>query len=95
MAVLHDLHPPIPALAPVADHEFLTGLGLRVRELRHRRGMTRKQLAQESAVSERHLAQLESGEGNISILLLRRITNVLNASLQELFENEKQPDANV
>jgi len=47
--------------------------------------MTRKALALESDVSERHLAQLESGEGNISILLLRRIAAVLNVSLEQLF----------
>jgi XRE family aerobic/anaerobic benzoate catabolism transcriptional regulator len=52
--------------------------------------MTRKTLAHESGVSERHLAQLESGEGNISILLLRRITSVLSISLEELFAPNKQ-----
>jgi XRE family aerobic/anaerobic benzoate catabolism transcriptional regulator len=47
--------------------------------------MTRKMAAREADVSERHLAQLESGDGNISILLLRRIAEVLNVSLAELF----------
>jgi XRE family aerobic/anaerobic benzoate catabolism transcriptional regulator len=60
-------------------------LGSCVRDLRNRRGMSRKVLAQESKVSERHLAQLEIGEGNISILLLRRIASVLGVSLEELF----------
>src|SRR5260370_27008252 len=69
----------------VSGEEFLVSLGARVRDLRTRRGMTRKTLAHESDVSERHLAQLESGEGNISILLLRRIATVLNVSLEELF----------
>jgi XRE family transcriptional regulator, aerobic/anaerobic benzoate catabolism transcriptional regulator len=90
LAVLQDIHPPFPEPAPVSSQEFLTGLGARVRDLRHRRGMTRKQLAQESEVSERHLAQLESGEGNISILLLRRIAAVLHVPLGEMFANEKQ-----
>ena len=90
MPVLQDIHPQFPEPAPVSSQEFLTGLGGRVRELRHRRGLTRKQLAQESDVSERHLAQLESGEGNISILLLRRVAGVLNVSLGELFGDEKQ-----
>ena len=71
--------------AQVSDEDFLLSLGTRVRDLRNRRGMTRKMLAHESDVSERHLAQLESGEGNISILLLRRIATVLNVSLEELF----------
>jgi XRE family aerobic/anaerobic benzoate catabolism transcriptional regulator len=52
--------------------------------------MTRKTLAHESNVSERHLAQLESGEGNISVLLLRRVATVLNVSLEELFAADHQ-----
>ena len=70
------------------DDNFLLLLGKRVRELRARRGLTRRAAAQEAAVSERHLAQLESGEGNISIVLLRRIAAALNVSLAELFAPE-------
>jgi XRE family aerobic/anaerobic benzoate catabolism transcriptional regulator len=80
----------------LSGDEFLLSLGARVRDLRTRRGMTRKTLSHESDVSERHLAQLESGEGNISILLLRRIAAVLNVSLEELFApyqpNDQQAD---
>lgn len=71
--------------AAIREDEFLLFVGTRVRELRNRRGMTRKMVALEADVSERHLAQLESGEGNISIVLLRRIAGVLNVSLAELF----------
>jgi XRE family transcriptional regulator, aerobic/anaerobic benzoate catabolism transcriptional regulator len=71
--------------ALVPDGDFLLFLGKRVRQLRNLRGMTRKMVALESDVSERHLAQLEAGEGNISIVLLRRITAALNVSLNELF----------
>src|SRR3979409_2692575 len=71
--------------SPIREREFLLFVGTRVRELRNRRGMTRKMAAQEADGAERHLAQLESGEGNISILLLRRIAEVLNVSLAELF----------
>jgi XRE family aerobic/anaerobic benzoate catabolism transcriptional regulator len=65
--------------------DFLVAVGKRVREARARRGMTRKQLAHEAGVSERHLAQLEGGEGNVSIVLLRRITTALNVPLENLF----------
>ncbi len=58
---------------PIPDGDFLHFLGKRVRQLRNVRGMTRKTVARESDVSERHLAQLEAGEGNVSIVLLRRI----------------------
>src|SRR5260370_15758172 len=70
------------------DDDFLSSLGKRVRELRNRRGMTRKVVAREADVSERHLAQLEAGEGNVSIVLLRRIAGALNVSLVELFAPE-------
>src|SRR5437762_11410090 len=73
----------------IPDEDFLLFLGKRVRQLRNLRGITRKTVAQESDVSERHLAQLEVGEGNVSIVLLRRIAAALHASLAELFA----PDA--
>src|SRR3984885_12442180 len=79
---------PSPPAHP-SDEEFLRALGSRVRELRSRRGMTRKMMAQESDVSERHLAQLELGDGNVSIVLLRRIATALNVSLAELFTAEE------
>jgi XRE family aerobic/anaerobic benzoate catabolism transcriptional regulator len=77
---------------PLSGEDFLLSLGTRVRDLRNRRGMTRRTLARESDVSERHLAQLESGEGNISILLLRRIAAVLSVSLEQLFAPAQKED---
>jgi XRE family aerobic/anaerobic benzoate catabolism transcriptional regulator len=68
-------------------------LGKRVREMRNRRGMTRKSVARDARVSERHLAQLESGEGNISVLLLRRIAAALHVSLAELFSPDVEETA--
>eukprot|EP01036_Dinobryon_divergens_P051457 gene51457-68862_t len=52
-----------------AKHPFLVALGERVRSLRLRRGMTRKALSLATDVSERHLANLEYGVGNASILI--------------------------
>jgi len=91
MSAPTNLHPKPPTLHPAAaipDGDFLLSLGKRVRELRNRRGMTRKTAAREAELSERHLAQLEAGEGNISVLLLRRIATALNVSLAELFMPE-------
>jgi XRE family aerobic/anaerobic benzoate catabolism transcriptional regulator len=80
-------------VTPIPDGDFLLFLGRRVRELRSRRGMTRKIVAREANVSERHLAQLEAGEGNVSIVLLRRITAALKVSLVDLFAPEARgPD---
>lgn len=77
--------PTLPGTAPATDGDFLLSLGTRVRELRNRRGMTRKVVSREADVSERHLAQLEAGEGNVSVVLLQRIARALNVSLVELF----------
>jgi XRE family transcriptional regulator, aerobic/anaerobic benzoate catabolism transcriptional regulator len=80
-------------LPPISEAEFLLLLGTRVRELRNRRAMTRKMVAREAHVSERHLAQLEAGEGNVSIVLLRRIADALSVSLDELFTAEVEEPA--
>ena len=73
--------------APVATgakNPFLVALGERARGLRSRRGMTRKALSQAAAVSERHLANLEYGEGNASILVLLQVADALECPLAEL-----------
>jgi XRE family aerobic/anaerobic benzoate catabolism transcriptional regulator len=67
-----------------AKHPFLVALGERVRALRGRRGMTRKALASAADVSERHLANLEYGLGNASILVLLQVARALQCSLAEL-----------
>jgi len=77
--------------APDATEEkdpFLIALGERLRGLRARRGLTRKALAKLADVSERHLANVESGVGNASIQLLRQITTVLNCTLAEMIGDE-------
>jgi XRE family aerobic/anaerobic benzoate catabolism transcriptional regulator len=63
---------------------FLVRLGERVRALRARRGMTRKAVALAADVSERHLANLEYGIGNASILVLLQVAGALQCSLAEL-----------
>jgi XRE family transcriptional regulator, aerobic/anaerobic benzoate catabolism transcriptional regulator len=92
MALQTSAHPKTaaPQLAAASGDGFLLSLGKRVRELRNRRGLTRKMMAREADVSERHLAQLEAGEGNVSIVLLRRIAAALHVSLAELFAAEAE-----
>jgi XRE family transcriptional regulator, aerobic/anaerobic benzoate catabolism transcriptional regulator len=63
---------------------FLEQLGQRVRTMRALRGMSRKVLAKVSGISERYIAQLESGKGNVSIVLLRRVSNAMGAHLEDL-----------
>ena len=65
-------------------HPFLDALGERVRTLRSRQGMTRKAVALAAGVSERHLANLEYGTGNVSVLVLLQVAQALQCSLAEL-----------
>lgn len=63
---------------------FLVALGQRVRALRARGGITRKALSIATGVSERHLANLEYGAGNVSVLVLDQVASALHCSLAEL-----------
>lgn len=63
---------------------LLQALGERVRNLRARRGLTRRGLASAAVVSERHLANLEYGTGNVSILVLQQIAHALQCSMAAL-----------
>lgn len=72
------------------ENEYLRALGERIRDLRARRGMTRKILAQDSGVSERYLAQLETGHGNVSIILMRQIAHAMGLPLVDLVREEPE-----
>ncbi len=73
---------------PEDEAAFLVELGRRVRQARRLAGLTRRQLAEQSGLSERYLAQLEGGEGNISVLLIRRVARVLRSDLQYLLTDQ-------
>jgi XRE family aerobic/anaerobic benzoate catabolism transcriptional regulator len=70
-----------------SDSDFLASLGRRVREAREQRGMSRKELSRSAEVSERYLAQLEAGEGNASVILLRRVGGALGVRLTDLLDS--------
>ena len=64
----------------LCEIEFLTQLGDRVREMRALHGMSRRELARRSGISERYVAQIEAGKGNVSIVRLLRIALVFRCS---------------
>lgn len=70
------------------DDAFLRAFGERIRGERARRGMSRRLLADHAGISERYLAQLEGGKGNVSIVLLRHIAGALGLPLSRLVEDE-------
>ena len=78
-----DLLPGAPS-----GESFLAALGARVRAMRARRGMSRRLLARESGVSERYLAQLEAGRGNISVARLRTVAAALGIPLDRLVRED-------
>jgi XRE family transcriptional regulator, aerobic/anaerobic benzoate catabolism transcriptional regulator len=77
-----------PLTAAQQEHAFLARLGERVRAWRSARGMTRRQLAESSGVSERYLAQLEAGQGNMSVLLLRKVAGAMGVGVDWLVREE-------
>jgi XRE family aerobic/anaerobic benzoate catabolism transcriptional regulator len=75
------------------DAAFLTAMGRQVREARERRGLARRALALAANVSERYLAQLEAGDGNASVLLLRHVAQALGIPIAELLDQrERSPE---
>ncbi|MGR8946480.1 MAG: helix-turn-helix transcriptional regulator [Gammaproteobacteria bacterium] len=74
----------------IGDADFLLKLGTRVRQIRAQRGMSRRLLAQSADVSERYLAQLETGKGNISVLLLRQIAGAMGVRVDALMDLESE-----
>ena len=76
---------------PTDEQDFLAALGRRVRHVRALRGMSRKVLARVSGISERYIAQLESGQGNVSIKLLRRAAAAMGARVEDLLLDESAP----
>jgi XRE family aerobic/anaerobic benzoate catabolism transcriptional regulator len=82
---------PAPSSANSDDADFLAAMGRRVRDARERRGLARKALSQSAGVSERYLAQLEAGEGNASVLLLRNVARALELPLTDLIDTSEHP----
>jgi XRE family aerobic/anaerobic benzoate catabolism transcriptional regulator len=82
--------------APLTDTQqealYLSRLGERVRAWRTAHGMTRKALAEGSGVSERYLAQLEAGQGNISVLLLRKVALAMGVAVERLIREEESDE---
>ena len=72
----------------IAPASYLRLLGERVRDARARHGMTRRMLARDSGISERYLAELEAGRGNLSIALLRRLASAIDVPVAELVSDD-------
>jgi XRE family aerobic/anaerobic benzoate catabolism transcriptional regulator len=78
-----------PLTVEQQENAYLARLGNRVRAWRAARRVTRKELAAASGVSERYLAQLEAGEGNISVLLLRKVARAMGVPVDSLVREDE------
>jgi len=81
----------MPTVIDAEAKSTLPELGARVRGWRARRGMTRKQLAADSGLSERFLADVESGRGNVSINSLEAAAQALNITIVDLLQDAPRP----
>lgn len=69
------------------DADFLRAFGQHIRRERSRRDLTRRGVAEKAGISERYITQLESGKGNVSLLVLRRIAAALGTPLDQLVKD--------
>ena len=84
-----------PAAPADGDTAYLRMLGRRVRETRAMRGMTRKILSEASGLSQRYLAQVEAGEGNLSIIRLRQLAGAMGVPLADLLTEGSERSADL
>src|SRR3954463_635746 len=80
-----------PITTQAQEAAYLAQLGERVRAWRKQHGMSRKSLSAACGVSERYLAQLEAGEGNISVLLLRKVAHAMGVPVETLVREDQPP----
>ena len=71
------------ALPPYSETQFLVELGERVRSSRTHCCISRRELARRSGISERYIAQIEGGKGNVSVVLLLRLASAIHRSQRE------------
>jgi transcriptional regulator with XRE-family HTH domain len=87
----HAYLPSATDLIVTEERRFLQALGERLRTMRRQRGMPRRVLSDQSGVSERYIAQMEAGSGNVSILLLRALAGALGVGITDLLAEAPTP----
>ncbi len=77
-----------------AEDALLENIGIRIRRARVAKKLSRRALSEQCGISQRYLAQLESGKGNVSIRLLYRVASALEQRVDQLISRDNQPDTN-
>ncbi|MGB3243327.1 MAG: helix-turn-helix transcriptional regulator [Sulfitobacter sp.] len=78
-----------------AGADLLARIARRVAQARKQRKLPRRLLSEMSGVSPRYLAQLEAGEGNISVMLLARVADALEIRIDQLLADDVPLDHDV
>jgi transcriptional regulator with XRE-family HTH domain len=70
-------------------------LGLRIKEIRKKRGLSQEGLAEKVGIDPKHLSRIESGRGYPSMDTLELIASAVDVDIKLFFENEHFEDAKV
>jgi transcriptional regulator with XRE-family HTH domain len=71
----------------MAEKNFLTSLGARIKELRLKKNLTQNDLAIQCNFEKASMSRIESGKTNVTVLTLRKISNALEVDIHEFFKN--------
>lgn len=70
------------------ENYFLINFGKKITKIREMQQLSKVQLAFELDIGEKHVRRIEKGELNIGILLLKKLSEVLNVRVDELMDLE-------
>ena len=60
-------------------------VGKRIKDLRHKLGISQEELADKAGIHRTYIASLEVGKRNVSVVTLEKIAIALEVSLSEFF----------
>lgn len=70
------------------DDNFLKWFGGRLKEIRHKKGLSQEQLAEIAGIDRTYVGGVERGERNPSVLNIKRLSDALGINIKDLFDNE-------
>jgi XRE family aerobic/anaerobic benzoate catabolism transcriptional regulator len=91
VATLTDVGVGVGERVQIEADPYLAAVGARVRELRASRRLSRRALAEQAGLSQRFIAQLEAGYGNISVKRLKALVDALDGDLAEVVSGIPAP----
>lgn len=71
------------------EHEQLAAFGLRLKELRLKRGFSQEELGSLADLDRTYISGIERGTRNVGLINVFRIAKALNVSPAELFSETK------